>query len=46
MTIHLQEGMPAPAFNALDGEGQNHQLSDYQGRRLLLFFYPRDSTPG
>lgn len=36
----------APEFSALDQDGKQHQLADYQGKWLLLYFYPRDNTPG
>jgi peroxiredoxin Q/BCP len=37
---------PAPAFNLLDQDGQPRALADYQGQWVLLFFYPKDDTPG
>jgi len=40
------EGEAAPAFALPDGEGRLHRLTDYRGRWLLLYFYPRDFTPG
>ncbi|MBN1779111.1 MAG: thioredoxin-dependent thiol peroxidase [Candidatus Buchananbacteria bacterium] len=36
----------APAFKALDQSGKTHQLKDYLGDWLLLYFYPKDDTPG
>jgi peroxiredoxin Q/BCP len=42
----LKVGTIAPAFEALDQEGNNHKLSDYAGQWILLYFYPRDNTPG
>ena len=39
-------GEPAPAFTLPDGEGRLHRLSDYSGSWLVLYFYPRDHTPG
>ncbi len=36
----------APDFSALDQDEKQHQLSDYKGKWLLLYFYPRDNTPG
>lgn len=39
-------GQPAPAFELLDGAGRPHRLSDHAGRWLVLYFYPRDDTPG
>ncbi len=43
---HLNVGDPAPAFEALDQDGKTHRLSDYSGRRVALYFYPKDNTPG
>ncbi len=42
----LKEGEKAPHFVALDQNGKKHQLSDYKGKWLLLYFYPKDNTPG
>ncbi len=36
----------APDFNLRDQDGNFHKLSDYQGRYLVLYFYPKDDTPG
>lgn len=43
---HRAEGSTAPEFSLLDQNGQTHRLSDYAGRWLVLYFYPRDDTPG
>ena len=43
---HLQVGDPAPPFTALDEKGQERSLSDYRGKKLVLFIYPKDNTPG
>ncbi len=43
---HLKEGDPAPAFEGLDQNGNKISLADYKGKKLILFFYPRDNTPG
>jgi thioredoxin-dependent peroxiredoxin len=40
------EGDAAPDFALRDQDGQTHRLGDYAGRWLVLFFYPRDDTPG
>lgn len=40
------EGGPAPGFDLRDAEGRGHRLSDYAGRWLVLYFYPKDETPG
>ena len=42
----LLEGSAAPDFELLDQNGQPHRLGDYAGRWLVLYFYPRDDTPG
>lgn len=42
----LEVGDLAPDFALLDGAGQLVKLSDFRGRRLVLYFYPRDNTPG
>lgn len=39
-------GSKAPAFSLPDQDGKVHALTDYKGRWVILFFYPRDSTPG
>lgn len=41
-----QPGDPAPDFDAVDQNGHTHRLQDYRGRRLVLYFYPKDDTPG
>lgn len=42
----LKVGTKAPHFFASDQTGKEHQLADYAGRWVLLYFYPRDNTPG
>ncbi|MEJ2509530.1 MAG: peroxiredoxin [Gammaproteobacteria bacterium] len=42
----LQAGDPAPDFRLADAEGKVHRLSDYRGHWLVLYFYPKDDTPG
>lgn len=44
--MELQEGMKAPAFALKDGEGKQHRLADYRGKTIVLYFYPKDDTPG
>jgi peroxiredoxin Q/BCP len=39
-------GQPAPAFSLPDQDGTTHSLADYAGRTIVLFTYPKDSTPG
>lgn len=42
----LKIGDKAPNFKGLDQEGKEHKLSDYSGKKLVVFFYPKASTPG
>jgi peroxiredoxin Q/BCP len=42
----IDEGKRAPAFSLNDQDGKTHRLSDYEGRPLILYFYPKDDTPG
>ena len=42
----LQEGEAAPDFETRDGEGNPFKLSDLRGRKVVLYFYPKDDTPG
>src|SRR5690606_33324857 len=42
----LKVGDKAPNFKALDQDGNEHKLSDYKGKKLVVFFYPKASTPG
>ena len=42
----LQKGDKAPNFSAKDQDGTTHALSDYAGKKLVVFFYPKASTPG
>jgi len=37
---------PAPMFSLQDGEGSVHSLTDYKGKWVVLYFYPKDDTPG
>ena len=39
-------GMPAPDFELLDDSGANRRLSDFRGKKVVLYFYPKDDTPG
>lgn len=39
-------GSPAPSFTLPDQEGKKHSLADYAGKWVLLYFYPKDDTPG
>lgn len=42
----LPIGSDAPNFKLIDHEGNPHRLSDYNGSWVLLYFYPKDDTPG
>ena len=43
---HLQEGDKAPDFVGSNEKGENVSLTDFKGKKLILFFYPKDNTPG
>lgn len=43
---HLQEGDTAPDFRSTLSTGESVSLSDYAGKKLVLYFYPKDNTPG
>jgi len=42
----LTVGSPAPDFTAQDQNGKTHALADYAGKMVVLYFYPKDDTPG
>lgn len=42
----LEVGTKAPDFNLPDQNGDMHRLSDYLGKKVILYFYPKDNTPG
>ncbi|KLT68213.1 thioredoxin-dependent thiol peroxidase [Flavobacterium sp. ABG] len=42
----LQKGDKAPQFSGADQDGKVHKLADYAGKKLVVFFYPKASTPG
>ncbi len=44
--VQLAEGSVAPDFALQDQNGRTHRLGDYSGRWLVLYFYPKDDTPG
>ena len=44
--IMLEVGMKAPQFTLPDKNGNNISLSDFIGKRVVLYFYPKDNTPG
>jgi len=45
-TSLLSVGTAAPEFSALDQNGQSVSLTEYHGRKVILYFYPKDDTPG
>ncbi|HYJ17031.1 MAG TPA: peroxiredoxin [Candidatus Limnocylindria bacterium] len=40
------EGKKAPPFSLQGSDGKKHSLTDYQGKTVILYFYPKDNTPG
>ena len=42
----LKEGTNAPDFTLKDSEGKEQSLSQYKGKKVILYFYPKDDTPG
>lgn len=44
--VKLKEGDVAPEFTATTNEGKTVSLSDFRGKNVILYFYPKDSTPG
>ncbi len=42
----IEPGKKAPAFALKDQHGKTHRLADYAGRTVVLYFYPKDDTPG
>lgn len=42
----LEPGTKAPDFTLPDQNGEMHSLSDYAGKKVILYFYPKDNTPG
>jgi len=42
----MKEGEMAPDFSLQDQDGKVHKLSEYRGKRVVLYFYPKDDTPG
>ncbi len=45
MATFLKEGDKAPAFTGTDQDGNKVSLSDYKGKKLVIYFYPQDDTP-
>ncbi|MGL5244767.1 MAG: peroxiredoxin, partial [Sarcina sp.] len=44
MSLHINE--LAPNFKALGSDNKQHSLNDYKGKKVVLYFYPKDNTPG
>lgn len=42
----LEVGMKAPDFTLLNQNGEEVSLKDYRGKKVILYFYPKDNTPG
>jgi thioredoxin-dependent peroxiredoxin len=42
----LEAGVPAPSFTAKDQDGKTVSLEEYRGKKVILYFYPKDDTPG
>ena len=46
MRTELEAGTPAPTFEAKTDSGETVNLADYRGQKVVLYFYPKDDTPG
>ena len=44
--MKLKEGDKAPSFESTDQDGNKVKLSDFTGKKVILYFYPKDDTPG
>ena len=44
--VYLNEGQLAPDFTLFDQDGTPHTLSLYKGKKVVIYFYPKDDTPG
>ncbi|WP_300382202.1 thioredoxin-dependent thiol peroxidase [Clostridium sp.] len=42
----MEIGNLAPDFTLIGSDGQEHKLSDFRGKKVILYFYPKDNTPG
>ena len=43
---HLKKGDKAPVFNSINQNGELVSLVDFLGKKIILYFYPKDMTPG
>ena len=43
---HLKEGQKAPSFEGIDQNNNKIKLTDFLGKKIVLYFYPKDNTPG
>jgi len=46
VAVTIEAGERAPAFSLKDQDGVTHRLADYRGKTVVLYFYPKDGTPG
>lgn len=46
MMSQLKIGDKAPDFNSIDQDGNPFRLKDFKGYKVILYFYPKDNTPG
>lgn len=44
--VKLKKGDKAPDFTGIDQDDKTHSLKDYKGKKVVLYFYPKDDTPG
>lgn len=44
--IDLAKGLIAPDFTLMGSDNKEHKLSNYRGKKVILYFYPKDNTPG
>ncbi|MGY0373902.1 thioredoxin-dependent thiol peroxidase [Clostridium sp. JNZ J1-5] len=44
--LEIKEGTIAPDFSLIGSDDKQHKLSDYKGKKVILYFYPKDNTPG
>jgi len=45
-TFEIKEGLISPEFKLEGSDDKIHHLKDYRGKKVILFFYPKDNTPG